>query len=78
MARSRSEAREWIDSLPAGAFFFASEVPGEPVSVKPLLSRLAADRKHPVERQMRGFYCKAWSVNSATPLPDSAVAMPAT
>ena len=70
MARSRSEAREWIDSLPAGAFFFASEVPGESVSVKPLLSRLAADPGHPVERQMRGFYCKAWSDDDPVPFVD--------
>lgn len=70
MARSRSEAREWIDSLPGGAFFFTSEVPGAPVSVKPLLSRLAADPEHPVERQMRGFYCKTWSEDDPVPFVD--------
>lgn len=68
MARGRSQAREWIESLASGAFFFTSEVPGEPATVKPLLSRLAADPAHPVQRQMRGFYCKAWSEEEPSPL----------
>ena len=70
MARRRSQARAWIESLPGGAFFFASEVPGEPATVKPLLSRLAADPTHPVQRQMRGFYCKAWGEDEPSPLVD--------
>ena len=70
MARRRSLAREWIEALPAGAFFFASEVPGEPAAVKPLLSRLASDPGHPVQRQMRGFYCKRWGDERKAPFVD--------
>ena len=56
--------------MPAGAFFFACEVPGEPGAVKPLLSRLASDPGHPVERQMRGFYCMRWGRDRRTPFVD--------
>ena len=68
MARKRSEAREWIEALPGGAYFFASEVPGSAATVKPLLSRLAADLEHPVERQMRGFYYMRWGQDGKTAL----------
>lgn len=60
MSSQTAEARAWIDALPLGAFFFASEVPGRPSVVHPLLSRLAATADYPVQRQMQGFYVKAW------------------
>lgn len=60
MSTQTAEARAWIDALPCGEFFFASEVPGSPSVVHPLLSRLAASEDHPVQRQMQGFYVKAW------------------
>ena len=60
MSTQTAEAREWIDALPCGEFFFASEVPGRPSVVRPLLSRLAAAEDHPVQRQMHGFYAKMW------------------
>ena len=51
------------------AFFFASEVPGRPSVVRPLLSRLAADDASPIQREMRGFYAKAWSDGDASRVP---------
>ena len=69
MAWATSQARAWVDALPGGAFFFASEVPGRPSVVRPLLSRLAADETHPVERQMQGFYAKLWHADDDPPVP---------
>ena len=60
MPTATAEARAWIDGLPGGTFFFASEVPGRPSVVRPLLSRLAADHSSPVHREMQGFYAKLW------------------
>lgn len=60
MQTESAAAREWIDALPGGEFFFAWEVPGRPAAVRPLLSRLAADEDHPVQRQRHGFYVKQW------------------
>lgn len=60
MSTQTAEAQGWIDALPCGEFFFASDVPGNPSVVHPLLSRLAASEDHPVQRQMRGLYVKAW------------------
>ena len=60
MQTDTAVAKEWIDALPGGEFFFASEVPGRPAAVRPLLSRLAADEDHPVQRQRHGFYVKQW------------------
>lgn len=62
-------AREWIDALPGGEFFFASEVPGRPAAVRPLLSRLAADDGYPVERQRHGFYLKTWDEDDESCVP---------
>lgn len=55
-----SQAREWLDGLRGGEFFFASEVPGRSSVVRPLLSRLAADEASPIHREMQGFYSKLW------------------
>lgn len=60
MPSAAAAAKEWIDALPGGEFFFASGVPGRPAAVRPLLSRLAADEDHPVQRQRHGFYVKQW------------------
>ena len=70
MQTDTAAAREWIEALPGGEFFFAREVPGRPAAVRPLLSRLAADADHPVQRQRHGFYVKQWSSDdeSRTPL----------
>lgn len=69
MPTATAEARAWIDSLPGGAFFFASEVPGRPSVVRPLLSRLAADDRSPIQREMQGFYAKAWRDGDASRVP---------
>ena len=69
MATATSEARAWIDALPGGAFFFASEVPGRGSVVRPLLSRLAADEDSPVQREMQGFYSKLWHQDDDERIP---------
>lgn len=69
MPTATAEARAWIDGLPGGTFFFASEVPGRPSVVRPLLSRLAADDSSPVHREMQGFYAKAWRDGDASRVP---------
>lgn len=60
MGTQTAAAQAWVDALPLGAFFFASEVPGRPSVVHPMLSRLVAAGEYPVQRQMQGFYVKAW------------------
>ena len=61
MATASAKARAWIDQLDSGEFFFPSEVPGPRAAVYPLLSRLAADPDHPVQREQKGLYTKMWS-----------------
>ena len=60
MPTATALARHWLDDLPGGSFFFASEVPGRSSVVRPLLSRLAADENSPIQREMQGFYAKLW------------------
>ncbi len=64
-----SLARSWLDDLPGGSFFFASEVPGRSSVVRPLLSRLAADDSSPVHREMQGFYSKLWHEGDEPRIP---------
>lgn len=60
MPTATSQSRAWLDDLPGGEFFFASEVPGRSSVVRPLLSRLSADERSPIHREMQGFYSKLW------------------
>lgn len=69
MQTDTAAAREWIEALPGGEFFFAREVPGRPAAVRPLLSRLAADARYPLERQRHGFYVKTWDPDDEDCVP---------
>lgn len=64
-----AQARAWLDDLPGGEFFFASEVPGRSSVVRPLLSRLAADENSPIHREMQGFYSKLWHEDDEPRVP---------
>lgn len=72
MAATRSAARDWVISRPAGTYFTTADVPGTPGSVDSMLSRLASP-DGPIQRVRQGVYWrKGASTRFGSAKPDPA------